>query len=241
MRARASVCPSAAGSNPRPSETTAAPAAGATARRTTARTRTAAFARRTSVARPTSFSTAAVPSGLPSARPHGHEGAAGPVEGETGGGEERPAQRKGRGAGNPEGGNRLEGEEADAEPGAVARAPDRERQLVLPALGHLPARLGKRQRKDARFAECGEERERGGARSATGRVPMKLPTSPSAAPSAAEATSSREGEEREGEALTGAAPAHGGSEGLDHGEASGRPGAGDSSEERGRRESGCDG
>src|SRR4029453_13117823 len=79
--------------------------------------------------------------GLPSARPHGHEGAAGPVAGEPGTREERTAQCKGRGARNPEGGNRLEGEEADAEPGAVPRAPDRERQLVLPALGHLPARL----------------------------------------------------------------------------------------------------
>jgi hypothetical protein len=111
---------------------------------------------------------------------------------------------------------------------------------VLPALGHLPAGLGKRQRKEARFAERGEECERGGG-DQDGPRPDETAHEPQRGAERCRGDDGREGEEREGEAVTGAAPTHGGSEGLDHGEASGRPGARDSGEERRRRESGCDG
>ena len=173
-------------------------------------------------------------------RPGGHEGAPCSVEREAAGGGDRFPERERRGARDPEGRDRLEGEEAEAEAGPVAGAPQRKRQLVLPALRHLPTGLRERQAEDARLAERGEQGERRG-RDQRGAGADQASNEAKRRSEHGRRDESCEREEGDCEPLTEAAPAHGGSEGLDHGEASGRPGARDTGEQSGRRERGRNG
>ena len=84
-------------------------------------------------------------------------------------------QHGGRGAGGGRGdgddeerGDGLVGEDADAEAGAVAQRPHGQRQLVVPALRHLAARLRHRQADEPRLAQHAGERR---ARSRRARAP----------------------------------------------------------------------
>ena len=142
---------------------------------------------------------------LAPAWPGRHEGASGPVEREAAGGDERPPQSEGRSAGDPECRDRLEGEEADAEPGAVPGAPERQRELVLPPLRHLPAGLWYRQAQDPCLTKEREERERGRA-DQSGPRPDEASDEPENRPERCGREDRREGKEGNCEALTGRLP-----------------------------------
>ena len=73
-------------------------------------------------------------------------------------------ERESAGAGDPERRHGLEGEEAGAEAGAVPGRPDRQRQLEAPAVGHLAARLRKRETHQPCLSRRRDERVRDGFR-----------------------------------------------------------------------------
>ena len=92
--------------------------------------------------------------------------------------------------------------------------------------------LRQRERKETSLAGGGEEGEGGRSKG----EPAAHKAAERSEPGADESGGGKgaEGEVGEGEALTSSAPAHVGSEGFHHGEASGRPGAGDPGDEGGR-------
>ena len=147
------------------------------------------------------------------------------------GGDERVAQGERAGRDDPERHDHLVGQEPEAQAGAVGQAPDGERPLAAPPLRHLLRELGERQAQPAGLAQRPEQRE--DAHHGEGDVLVEV------AADRAERRAERggggdraHGEEGDGDLLAVTAPAHVGGDGLDHGEASGAPGARDARDER---------
>ncbi len=164
--------------------------------------------------------------------PDDHERPPGAIKGEAERRRKRARERERSGARYPERRNRLEGEHSGPEPGAVPRGPDGQRQLEAPPLGYLAASLWEREAEQAGLAGRRDEGD--------GRGDEHRPLGAQCPAHEAEREPDRRrrgnGAPREeglGEYLALPAPAHGGSEGLEHRKPSGRPGAGDPCYERG--------
>jgi hypothetical protein len=131
---------------------------------------------------------------------------------------------------HPEGRDGLVREHADAEACAVAGRPERQRQRVVPALGHLPAPLRDRKPQEARLARGREQREHPGGSGERVRG-ERAAGEPGAGAERGAREHRREPEEGEGGEGALGRPAHGGTDRLDHRDPSGRPGARDAREE----------